>query len=158
MPILQHKRAHRSTCRKKETAAARQDRQDSPGFIAFLSGYPINFKVDIGSRDSFISLDRWHQINRPQMSQTSCKYRCASNQNLPVLGVIKILRSTAKGEKPKQERFLVTRLPLNIIGCESCKSLVLSLDQPLFDNVKYSYRDIEQDQLNFVLFSLCLPL
>ncbi|GFO19341.1 transposon tf2-6 polyprotein [Plakobranchus ocellatus] len=79
------------------------------------------------------------------MSPTSCKYRCASNQNLSVLGAITIPTSTTKGKKPKQERFVVTRLPLNLIGRESCKSLGLSLDKLLLDNVHKIFQNIKPD-------------
>ncbi|GFN94727.1 transposon tf2-6 polyprotein [Plakobranchus ocellatus] len=63
-----------SACRKKKrqqhvkiVKAARGSSTASLTQECFLSGYPINFEVDTDSRDSFILLDTWHQINRPQM-------------------------------------------------------------------------------------------
>ncbi|GFR83014.1 hypothetical protein ElyMa_005965800 [Elysia marginata] len=69
------------------------------------------------------------------MSSTESQYRCASNQDLPVVGVISIPITVTKGHLPKRQKFVVTRLPLNLLGRDSCKSLNISLDQLLYQDV-----------------------
>ncbi|RUS86759.1 hypothetical protein EGW08_005482 [Elysia chlorotica] len=50
-----------------------------------------------------------------------------------------------KAEKARPEKFVDTGLPLNIIGRESCRSLGLSLDQLLFDNVHKVFDGMKAD-------------
>ncbi|XP_012943035.1 uncharacterized protein K02A2.6-like [Aplysia californica] len=79
------------------------------------------------------------------MAPTSSHYRCASDQDLPVLGVITAPTTLAKDDKPKQQKFVVTRLQLNLLGRESCRSLGLSLDQLLYNKVNKVFQDIKPD-------------
>ena len=99
--------------------------------LFFLAGKEVGLEMDTGSRDNFISIDIWHKIGRPKMSPTQNEYKCASNQSLLTLGVISVLTSLKKLEKSKPIKFIVTRYQLHVIGRESCRSLLLSLDQLL---------------------------
>ncbi|GFN76624.1 hypothetical protein PoB_000313000 [Plakobranchus ocellatus] len=69
----------------------------------FPSGHTENFEIDC-LKSHFISLDTWHKNKTKQhktgyKSTTSCKYKCTSKQNLPVLGGI---ASRHQNQQPRE--------------------------------------------------------
>lgn len=105
---------------------------------------PFYFEVDTGSRDNFISLKTWKQLNQPKMTPVTCQYRCASGNPLPVLGTITVSASTSVNDPPTEQQFVVTRQPLNLLGLTSIKELKISVDDlvnskqinRVFDSIK----------------------
>ena len=104
----------------------------------YLSGKKITFEVDTGSRDNFISEKVWQMLKRPKMSPARHQYRCASNEMLPVLGVIKVPTTANEDKASLTHAFTVTKMDLNLLGRDSIKSLNISVDNLLNNQVVHA--------------------
>ena len=141
-----------SACRKKKKSQSVKQIQRVSWNSAkplthrcFLMKKPVTFEVDTGSRDSFISSTTWHQLGKPKMSAITCQYRSASNDFLPVLGVVTVPVSASQSKTEQMLKFVVTKLDLNLLGRTTLKRLNISVDQLLDDQVHKIFDNMKPD-------------
>lgn len=99
-----------------------------------LQGRFFNFEVDTGAGDNFISEDRWMKLGKPQLHPTPCNFISASGHPLPALGKCDVPTRMPADEQDAQEQvmelpFVVTSLPMNLLGRHAIYTLGLSLDR-----------------------------
>ncbi len=112
----------------------------------YLQNTAVNFEVDTGSRDCFISQKTWDHLNRPKLSPISCRYKCASNKDLPVIGAVNLQTSTSETGPKSLQTFVVTTLNLNLRGRTAIRDLGLSVDKLIHSNSNSVHKvDVKPD-------------
>jgi len=117
-------------CRKKRRQArpvktfqtVRWNTSEPLVYTCSLDGRAVEFEVDTGSGDNFISYQTWQLLNKPKLSAVRCQYRCASNKTMPVVGVVK-LPTSSDISGPRMTEFVVTKFDLNLLGRRTIKRL-----------------------------------
>ena len=80
----------RSTCKQ-----ARQ--------TLYVQGTRINFEVDTGAADNFITEEYWSKLGEPELKQTDEVFKSATTHNLPVLGYFTAPASTSADPATKTD-------------------------------------------------------
>ena len=73
-----------------------------------IKGKHVQFELDTGAGENFISSETWNQLGRPKLNPISSKYESATKHQLPTLGLLKE-KVTLKDSEPQIISLVVSK-------------------------------------------------
>ena len=119
-----------------------------------ILGKMLDFEIDTGAGDNFISYENWQKLGKPQLQPCSKQFESASQHPLPVFGILETSISEEKDAK-HQLQFVVTKVPgLNLLGRSAIRKLDISVDR-LIQNCHSIKTEEKNIQLEATLKQMC---
>ena len=95
----------------------------------------VSVELDTATTASFLSLQEWQRLGKPQLCKTLCKFQSASKHELPVR--VSFEATTIYRNCTTSHIFMVTEVPgLNLLGRDAIKALGITFDEFFFSTAK----------------------